>query len=183
MFKHLQDLHSAVKLLKNDEQTSRWLDTLTRLSSRANVHALLTGRAVKILLDENWLDPDEAAARLSLALSDPAVENAAGWLEGFLKDSGLTLVHDDALFSVLDSWFATLSDDAFVRVLPLVRRTFSSFTAPERQAVGQKAKGGKAQAARQRVSLNQARGEKVLLHLAHLLGHNFQGRASRVVSD
>ena len=175
MFNPLQDLHSAVKLLQNDEQTSLWLDTLTRLSNRANVHALLTGRAVKILLDEGRLGADEASARLSLALSDPVVENAAGWLEGFLKDSGLTLVHDDALFSVLDSWFATLGDDAFVRVLPLVRRTFSSFAAPERQALGQKAKGGKAQAARQNVNLNQARGEKALLHLAQLLGHSGQG--------
>lgn len=170
MFEHLQKLHSTIKLLQDDEQTELWLSTLERLTRLSNTHALLTGRAIKILLDEAKLSTQEAAQRLKLALSDPNVEKAANWLEGFLKDGGLLLVHDDALFKVLDSWFETLTEDSFTRVLPLVRRTFSSFEAPERQTIGQKAKGGQVQGQERTLSLNTARGERILNHLSQLLG-------------
>ena len=76
----------------------------------------------------------------SLSAAAEPVE-AAGFVEGFLRDSGLVLLHDAALFGVLDAWLAGLDRDAFDGVLPLLRRTVGTFAAPERRALGERAAG------------------------------------------
>ena len=60
---------------------------------------------------------------------------AAAWLEGFLQGGGSFLVHDRALLGLVDAWLASLNAEAFQTVLPLVRRTFGTFTAPERARI------------------------------------------------
>ena len=101
---------------------------------------LISGRLTRLLLDAGRLAADEAASRMSRALSaagpPPA---AAGWAEGFLAGSGLLLVHDDKLLALVDGWLAGLSADAFAAVLPALRRTFGGFAPPERRAIGQQA--------------------------------------------
>jgi hypothetical protein len=82
-------------------------------------------------------------ARLSLALSrggDPAA--AAAWLEGFLGGSGMVLVHDDRLLSIVDGWVCSLPRETFERVCPIARRTFSTFERPERRLIGEKLRRG-----------------------------------------
>jgi hypothetical protein len=44
-------------------------------------------------------------------------------------------VHDRALLRLLDGWVSSLAAQEFVDVLPLVRRTFGSFTDAERRAI------------------------------------------------
>jgi hypothetical protein len=60
----------------------------------------------------------------------------AAWVEGFLSGGGLLLVHDDRLLHLIDAWLADLPADTFDDVLPLLRRTFGTFDAPERRAIG-----------------------------------------------
>jgi hypothetical protein len=57
-----------------------------------------------------------------------------------LRGSGLLLLHQDALWAALDSWLSALTPESFVALLPLVRRAFSGFSAPERRAMGEKVK-------------------------------------------
>jgi uncharacterized protein DUF5682 len=47
-------------------------------------------------------------------------------------------VHDDALLRLVDGWIAGLPADSFTDVLPLLRRTFAEYSAPERRAVGER---------------------------------------------
>ncbi|MEO0844751.1 MAG: DUF5682 family protein, partial [Cyanobacteria bacterium J06643_5] len=85
----------------------------------------------------------EAARRMGLALSSATEPTqAAAWIEGFLKGSGLLLLHDDKLWQVLDNWVSTLSQDFFVASLPLLRRTFATFSEPERKQMGERVKNG-----------------------------------------
>ena len=101
---------------------------------------LISGRLTRLLLDAGRLAADEAAARMSRALSPGApAPAAAGWAEGFLAGSGLLLVHDEKLLALTDGWLAGLGADAFEAVLPVLRRTFGEFAPPERRAIGQKA--------------------------------------------
>ena len=101
---------------------------------------LISGRLTRLLFDAGRLVADEAAARMSRALSAAAPPPAAaGWAEGFLGGSGLLLVHDDKLLALVDGWLAGLSADAFAAVLPALRRTFGGFAPPERRAIGQQA--------------------------------------------
>jgi len=48
------------------------------------------------------------------------------------------------LWNLLYSWVASLPEDVFMELLPLLRRTFSKFEYGERKQIGTKAKKGKA---------------------------------------
>jgi hypothetical protein len=54
----------------------------------------------------------------------------------------LLLIHDPDLLGLLDRWVTGLRPEEFVDVLPLVRRTFGSFSAPERRAVAEQVRSG-----------------------------------------
>lgn len=134
----LDDYHGALVLLE-----SAWLDdwraTLRRLLGAGTTHPLLAGTCARLLLDGGQLTPTEVARELGLALSrgqEPA--HGAAWIEGFLSGQGAMLVHDERLLPLLEEWVAGLSEDAFLAVLPLVRRTFATFAAPERAKIAQR---------------------------------------------
>lgn len=163
MFKALVQVHDAVMTLQNSEQQKDWFETLRRLADQQTCHGLVAGRCVRFLLESQRLEGDDISRGVSLALSNPDTEKIAAWLDGFLQGSGLVLIHDDVLFAVLDRWLASLSTDVFVRILPLLRRTFSSFETPERRAIGEKAKEEKRTAIVVMASdINEKRAAKVL---------------------
>ncbi|WP_440100180.1 DUF5682 family protein [Streptosporangium sp. H16] len=115
----------------------RWLVALRGASGRADLHGLIEGRLTRILLDAADLDTDEVGRRMSRAMSaghPPA--RAAAWVEGFLSGGGLLLVHDSRLLGLVDEWLTGLAPETFVDVLPLLRRTFGAFAAPERRSIG-----------------------------------------------
>ena len=143
MMDAIAQTHSAIKRLNNIEHTQQWSAVLQLLCDQQTLHGLISGRSCRFLLDEGTLTTNEAARRLSLALSlanEPP--QAAAWVEGFLRGRGLLLLHDDNIWNVLDSWVVTLSDEAFTILLPLLRRTFSNFPAPERRQMGEKVRAG-----------------------------------------
>ena len=147
MFARLDKVNAAIQLLQQGAHTAQWRQTLLRLVEQNGLHGLLAGRACRLLLDAKMLETDEAARRLSLALSAANEPTQAGaWVEGFLRGSGLLLLHDVLLWRVLDEWVTALPEEQFIAQLPLLRRTFANFTAPERQQMGERVKRG-AQAA------------------------------------
>jgi hypothetical protein len=136
----LDGMQAALGLNTEDERgratCDRWIAALTVLADRRDVHGLLAGRVVRLLADAGVLPWEEAARRFAaqLSIGIPAAGKAA-WAEGFMSGGGLLLVHDRDLLGVLDGWVATLADRDFMDVLPLLRRTFGGFTAPERANV------------------------------------------------
>ncbi|HNL80231.1 MAG TPA: DUF5682 family protein, partial [Agitococcus sp.] len=96
-------------------------------------------------------------------------EQAAHWFAGFLTDQGLSLLHDEALWQLVDSWLVHLSEDHFVQLLPLLRRTIATFSHPERQQIAAKV-GGQQQQQQRQQTLNNQRGQLVLPVLAQIFG-------------
>jgi len=133
----------AVALLADPRHLVPWRAALRALAQSGASHGLVCGRAARLLLDVTALTAAEAARLLGLTLSagEPPAR-AAAWVEGFLSGSGLVLVHDDQLWGVLDRWVSLLPEERFTEVLPLLRRTFSTFGAPERRALGDRAAAG-----------------------------------------
>ena len=142
MRERIDAVNSATALLADGGSRDRWLDTLAvlargddpprppRVGMAPRCPPLISGRLTRLLLDAGRLAADEAASRMSRALSAAApAPAAAGWAEGFLAGSGLLLVHDDKLLALVDGWLAGLSADAFAAVLPALRRTFGGFAA------------------------------------------------------
>jgi hypothetical protein len=67
---------------------------------------------------------------------------AAQWLKGFLQGGGTLLAHSDTLWNIVNGWLLSLRPDTFTELLPLLRRTVSTFTAPERRELGERAAHG-----------------------------------------
>lgn len=133
--------HAAVALRDAEPQTAAWQAALRQLALSAVGAALLRGLCCRLLMDAGVWPADEVAPQLSRHLSAGAEPmDAAAWLEGFLNRNAVVLLHDAALWSLVDGWLRSLTDEAFTRVLPLVRRTFAGFSAGERRALGERAK-------------------------------------------
>ncbi|HEY6788666.1 MAG TPA: DUF5682 family protein [Trebonia sp.] len=131
----IDGMHAALGL--GTGPRDQWLAVLASVAGRRDVHGLVAGRVTRLLTDAGVVPWPEAAVRLRAALSvGPTAMDKAAWAEGFLSGGGLLLVHDRDLLGVLDGWVASLDEEDFLDVLPLLRRTFGEFSAPERAAVG-----------------------------------------------
>ena len=136
----LDGMHAALALLAQGtlgaQARDRWMTALSGLDGRRDVHGLVAGRIVRLLADDGVLSPPEAARRFAAALSvGVQAADKAHWAQGFLSGSGLLLAHDRDLLAILDGWLASLSEQEFLDVLPLLRRTFGEFAAPERSSI------------------------------------------------
>ncbi|MEZ5330362.1 MAG: DUF5682 family protein [Verrucomicrobiales bacterium] len=134
----LRGYTEALNTLQDEATSSEYRAALGKLARRQESAPEPAGYATRVLRDAGGLETDEIARLFALALSpggDPG--RAAAWLEGFLSGSGAVIVHDPALLGLVDQWIASLSDETFQNVLPLVRRTFGSFTSPERSRIGE----------------------------------------------
>lgn len=135
--------HGAIALRDAEEQTQAWQRALRQVAASSQTHELLQGLAGRLLLDAHIWEPADAAQALSLHLSSGAEPlKAAAWLEGFLNRNALVLLHDAALWQLVNDWLCGLGEEHFVHILPLVRRTFSAFSASERSDLGQRARQG-----------------------------------------
>ncbi|MGI8332256.1 DUF5682 family protein [Actinomadura scrupuli] len=152
LLKHIDEVNGALALLDTGDpeagtggtaatgrtgHVARWQDALTSMIDRPGLHGLIEGRLTRLLRDAGRLDdvPDRMARAVSVGAT-PA--RAAAWIEGFLAGGGLVLVHDDALLRLVDEWISGLPERSFTDVLPLLRRTFSGYAAPERRSIGER---------------------------------------------
>jgi hypothetical protein len=132
----------AIALLQQAQHKAAWLAALEQCV-KGQVHALIAGRAVRIMFEQDYWNVEQSAQALSLACTNPISPIAsAEWLEGFLRGSGLLLLVNDPLWQILNEWVASLPDEAFTELLPLLRRTFATFEAPERRQLGQRVENG-----------------------------------------
>src|SRR5262249_37413215 len=131
----------SVSLLDRDDMRAAWQAVLRRLIDSDGVHGLVRGRCCRLLLEQRVLDEAELRRLAGLTLSPvvPAPQ-AAAWVEGVLRGSGLLLMHQDGLWSALDAWLADLSVEVFVALLPMLRRAFAGFQPPERRNMAEKVK-------------------------------------------
>jgi hypothetical protein len=127
--------HSASS--RRPDLRARWLQTLVTMIDRTDVHGLLLGRIVRLLLDAEQLSDVPVRLHRALSAGVPAADKAA-WVDGFFADGALLLIHDAELRGLLDDWIGRLDDAQFVDMLPLLRRTFGTFATAERQAIAER---------------------------------------------
>ena len=127
MRRRIDEVHTAIGLLltesaQQDRGTtssahpdvrSRWLETLAAMIDRTDVHGLLLGRIVRLLLDADRLTDVPIRLQRALSAAVPAADKAA-WVDGFFADGALLLIHDAELRRLLDEWVCQL-DDVTVR--------------------------------------------------------------------
>ncbi|MGL5017918.1 MAG: DUF5682 family protein, partial [Luteolibacter sp.] len=129
----IREYASALAMLEKADLKDDFNAMLCKLTELESIHPRLRGHAVRLLRDAAHLDDDTVARHLGFALSPGmAAISAAAWLEGFLQGGGSLLVHDRALLGLVDAWLASLGPEVFQATLPLLRRTFGTFSPPER---------------------------------------------------
>ena len=137
--------HSAITLLEHPDYQQRWQQALLAVLNNDGCHPVLLGRCARILYDFEVFDAAELNRQFRLALSQGTdVMHGAAWFEGLLINGAVLLLYDGELFRMLDDWIVELDDDAFKRVLPLIRRSFASFNANELNQLGSRVKFGSA---------------------------------------
>ncbi|SSY70958.1 DUF5682 family protein [Alysiella crassa] len=140
LFTRIRAADYAMGLLNDEDLTALWQTFLKKQMAAENAHALLSGNAARILFDKQGISEETMSQIFSLSLSTAqSYEHAAHWLEGFLYQSGTILLINNDLWQMIDDWLRGLSDEVFTELLPLLRRTFSSFEFGERRQLGEKA--------------------------------------------
>lgn len=143
LFQRIRRVHDAQRLLEQAELSERWFRALGQLAEQAQMPPILSGAAARLLFDAQVHSREETAQLFGLALSvSREAAYAAGWLEGFLSGSGVVLLYDESLWAILFQWVQELPEEAFIRLLPILRRTFSRFSINERRQLGAQARRG-----------------------------------------
>ena len=137
--------HDALRLRSGEgeaqEAVNAWRAALRSLAVGDAAAALLRGMACRLLLDEHLLESTEVVQQFNRNLSlGAAPMDVAAWLDGFLNQQALVLMHDEAIWGAVDAWLTGLGEVQFAQILPLVRRSFANFSNHERQSLGEKAK-------------------------------------------
>lgn len=136
-------INDAVSLLQHDESTQQWQQAIRIISRSKQSSPVLAGYATRLLVDHKLIHGDELVQQFYYAMSPATAPSiVAAWLEGFLKGSGTILLIDQDLWSVVNNWVETLTEEVFIDVLPLLRRTFAAFSKPERRRLGEKVRTG-----------------------------------------
>ncbi|MEM9671881.1 MAG: DUF5682 family protein [Bacteroidota bacterium] len=143
-FTRIQEMDSALRILQRDDYTQLWHQALVSLADHSQINGIVAGKACRILSESSIWNDEIIAQKFSLALSSAqSIGYSAAWLEGFLQGSGMVLILDETLWGLLDGWVAQLDEEIFVQTLPVLRRSFATFSKPERRKLGEKAKSGK----------------------------------------
>ena len=170
----IEATHQAIRLLQNQTHEAAWYAALAVVQRHAATNGLLAGTAARMLFDAQQASAIATAAILGLALA-PAqpTDYATAWIEGFLRGSGLLLIHHRELFNLLDGWLSELAEDTFREIVPLLRRAFTDFSLPERRQILEIASADVATpAAASEVDFDWERGARVLPGLRDLLGQD-----------
>ncbi|MDR2641739.1 MAG: DUF5682 family protein [Planctomycetaceae bacterium] len=134
-------VQNSLKLYSSAEQRKDWQKVLSAITKDDVIHGLLRGRCTRILYEDGTISGEDLSCSLGLAVTT-AIDaiKVAQWMQGFLCGSGQLLLQFDLLWSILNSWVCSLTDEVFKELLPLLRRAFSEFSAPEIRMMGEKIK-------------------------------------------
>nr|WP_295931591.1 DUF5682 family protein [uncultured Dyadobacter sp.] len=168
----IREVNRSVQMLENPALREAWTETMYLVFKSDRSAPLIQGYCCKALYDSRVLDMEATFNAFSRALSvnnEPSA--SANWLEGFLKDAATVLILDDVIWNVVNEWLQSLEDDMFLQVVPLLRRTFATFSNVEKNKIAGRAKQGKAGVSvAQKLDIDHERAAKVLPMLQMLMG-------------
>ena len=163
----------AIDLRQGETQMVDWRRALRVVALAESMTPLLSGVCTRLLFDVDALSVDEVRQQLTLNLSQGAEALAAAqWLDGFLNRNATVLLHGETVWALLDQWLSALADEHFIRVVPLVRRTFAAFESADRRDLSERVRqpAQSARSAAAPMAWNEERANRALPLLRELLG-------------
>ncbi len=145
MFARLNRVHGALALLQNEEHRQSLAGACwSRWPTRPGCTACSPGGPAPLLLDQGTVRCRRNLAPAGAGAFDGQrrrLRPPPGW-KGFCKDSGVLLLHDDALWKVLDDWVAALPARCLYPAPAAAAPHLRTLSAPERRQIGERAKQG-----------------------------------------
>ena len=133
LLKKMMSVNRAFGILQEQDFEIAWAGTLRHIYQSEQSAPLLSGAACRLLFDKKEMTAADTGQAMQYHLAPSQTPMlAAQWLDGFLYGSGLLLLHYPDLWQILNEWVRQLPDEYFRDILPVLRRTFSRFTGPER---------------------------------------------------
>ncbi|MCB0667935.1 MAG: hypothetical protein KDC80_19045 [Saprospiraceae bacterium] len=134
---HAQNnFHQAIQLLDHHTYLETWEKTLFEIADKTQANAMIKGNCVRLLIIRQAIREEQlfVLVRFNLTtLSDPFYP--CYFLEGLLFGGGWLIIHKKTLRQIIDQWILTLDEETFLNYLPILRRTFSTFSVEEKEAI------------------------------------------------
>jgi Family of unknown function (DUF5682) len=173
----IKKLHKVVLVLDEHGFTTDWFNTLVTMGQNGQIAPFIAGTVHKLAYESQAVPPETTAQAFSQALSvGTDVAESAQWLEGFLDDAATILLLDEGVWSIIYGWVSELSEEHFIDLLPILRRTFSEYSSPEKDKIalkvkrGKPAEGAEAKQASQATAMVTERALPLIPTLEYLLG-------------
>lgn len=133
----LQQLHLDLRTLG----WQSWIDDLWIMAlgwlESDQTPVYMHGAVCRLLLEVRKINEAELLYHAQFRLRPGEnIAHSADWVSGLLSGSESLLLRLEQLWVILDHWIAHISDDEFVRVLPVLRRIFSDFSGQARRQLG-----------------------------------------------
>ncbi|MCL2546376.1 MAG: DUF5682 family protein [Oscillospiraceae bacterium] len=134
----LHTLHITADTHSDIVNISQWHETLRELTKRDDINPQLAGYATAVQLSIGQLNEATLDMHLHhrLSVGTPAPQ-AAQWFEGLATLNHYALLLNPLLWQLLNTLIETLQDEDFLRILVVLRRTFSNFSRQERRNIWQ----------------------------------------------
>ncbi len=138
LFHGMHQVHQSMQLTRKFPNQKNWLEALHNIIKNPLSHPLIKGGCLRILYLKNYLVEADLLKKLHYEVSNFSDSlSPAQFMEGFLSGAGWLLIHRPALYQVVDEWLTSQGDDQFEQTLPILRRTLSTFSDSEKQAIYQ----------------------------------------------
>lgn len=163
--------HRSLNLFENTDLKQEWLSALNATSGANGSNALIQGLCLRLLLDEDAVDINvaEDEMRFQLSVGSDSITGAV-WLEGFLQGNALLIVHNQQLWNILNDWVKSLDEERFKELLPMLRRSFSRYSATDRRQIARLVKSGFKKKSVVNGEIDKERAESVVPVIQILLG-------------
>ena len=173
IYERIVKLNYAIQILNDQEYLESWIECLKLISADENINPKLRAIGTRLLFDKNVFDIDATSTRMlfELSRSVPAMQ-IAYWLEGFLHGSAQILIHNASFWQILDDWIELIKEDHFMEIVPILRRTFSSFSTAERKKMMGYVLNGRKEKVKVQKTLDKERVGNILGMMERILGLN-----------
>ncbi len=128
--------HNAFLLYEDNDILSNWFGCLKKIASLENSSSLINGFCINLLYESKQLSIREMNDYLAFNLNHKLdLQETSFWIEGCFKNQGKVILYSSELLEILNSWITNLNYETFIAILPLIRRTFSTWDAPIKRKI------------------------------------------------
>lgn len=169
LFEKIQRLNHSIFVIKDSNYIQSWYQVLIRIAEHPGSQIMINAQVHRILFERKIYDNEKISQRMHFHLSTGAsTMDQAMWIEGFLYGSAMVLIHHFPFWKIVDEWLEGVSEQQFMEMVPVLRRTFSEFSPSEKKKLSYYSRHGRQDKKSEERNLNQERVRVVMPTLLNI---------------